>query len=63
MSASTWGYEIEEAPEPEAERPRCANGSCTHFVEDEGQYCDECLGLQRIGREEYKRARARGWED
>lgn len=63
MSASTWGHEIEEAPEPEEERHRCANAVCTHFVDDRADYCDVCLDLQSIGREEYRRARARGWED
>jgi hypothetical protein len=63
---SIWDYEVEEAPEPDAEPDegqRCANADCTHRVYGEDTYCHVCLDLQHIGQEEYKRARARGWED
>lgn len=64
MNASVWDYEIEEAPEPDADEVRrCANAACTHRVDEGADYCDVCLDLQHVGQEEYRRARARGWED
>lgn len=61
---SIWDCEVEDPPEPDAEpERRCANMACDRVVDEGADYCDVCLNLQSIGSEEYKRARARGWED
>ena len=45
------------------EYPTCANWVCPNRVDHEGQFCDVCEDLKGIGEKEYRRARARGWED